>query len=122
MDNFFEQIQSMFEDQKLVQDLIDFIAPHEGQEGKIITAYSEQDGEVVFSVFSKEQYEMVKEMATILKKPVEDIIKELGPEEVDQFYYDPDQAPNDFLDDEECIDPDCDCHDWEDNDDDLDED
>lgn len=107
MDDFFEQIQSMFEDQKLVQDLIDFIAPHEGQEGKVITAYSEPDGEVVFSIFSKEQYQMVHEMAQILKKPVEDIVRELTPEEVDQFYYDPEG----FFEDEECDDPECDCHD-----------
>ena len=107
MDNFFEQIQSMFGDQELVQGLLEFIAPHEGKDDKVITAYSEDDGEIVFSIFSKEQYEMIYEMAKILKKPVEDIVRELGPDEVEQFYYDPDQ---DSDEDDECIDPDCDCH------------
>ena len=50
---------------------------------------------------------MIYEMAKILKKPVEDIVRELGPDEVEQFYYDPDQ---DSDEDDECIDPDCDCH------------
>jgi hypothetical protein len=108
MDNFFEQIQSMFGDQELVQNLIEFIAPHEGDEGKIITAYSEDDGEIVFSIFSKEEYQMVHEMAKILKKPVEDIIRDLSPDEVEQFYYDPGQDSDEDFD---CIDPECDCHD-----------
>jgi hypothetical protein len=107
MDNFFEQIQSMFGDEELVQGLLEFITPHEGQEDKIITAYSEDDGEIVFSIFSKEQYEMIYEMAKILKKPVEDIVRELGPDEVEQFYYDPGRYSDE---DDECIDPDCDCH------------
>ena len=108
MDNFFEQIESMFGDEELVQGLLEFIAPHEGEESKVITAYSEDDGEIVFSIFSKEQYEMIYEMAKILKKPVEDIVRDLSPDEVEQFYYDPGQ---DSDDDGECDDPDCDCHD-----------
>jgi hypothetical protein len=117
MDKFFEQIQSMFGDKELVQSLIDFIAPHEDQDGKIITAYSEDDGEIVFSIFTKEQYEMVLEMSKILKKDVEDIVKDLGPDEVDQLYYDPSQGTIDYYDYEDCVDPDCDCHDWEDEED-----
>lgn len=106
MEDFFEQIQFMFQDKKLVQDLINFITPHESSEEKIITAYAEPDGEIVFSIFTKQQYEMIHEMSTILKKSVEDIIRDLSPDEIDQFFYDPES----FFEDEECMDPECDCH------------
>jgi hypothetical protein len=128
MDNFLNQIISFFEDEVLRTDFINFLSPTEKDESTIVTAFTNTSNEIVFSVFSRETYNLINEMSIILNKPAEDIIKDLGPKEVDQFYFSPatgvynakdyhvlviDQQNRDLFEDifEECIDPECDCHD-----------
>lgn len=89
--DFFDQFMSFFENEVSRQEFLDFLLPNglDDVEDKMITGHVSDRGEIVFSVFDMEEWEMILEMSRIIKKDVEDIIKDLGPEEVHQLYIGP---------------------------------
>jgi hypothetical protein len=88
--DFFDHFMSFFESEVSRKEFMDFLLPDGMQEGeKMITGHVSDRGEIVFSVFSMEEWEMILEMSRIIKKEVEDIIKDLGPDEVHQLYIGP---------------------------------
>lgn len=91
--DFFDQFMSYFEDDTLRQELMDLLMP-DGNFNleKMITGHWTDDGYIVFSVFDTDEWKMITEMSKIIKKPVEDIVKDLGPDEVLQLHVRPDQG------------------------------
>ena len=59
---------------------------------KMITGHVSSKGEIVFSVFEMEEWEMLLEVSRIIHKDVEDIVKDLGPDEVRQLYIGPNRG------------------------------
>lgn len=91
--DFFDQFMKYLEDDTLREELLGILTTDgKFSEDKMITGHWSDDGYIVFSVFEIEEWEMIKEMSTIIKKSVEDIIKDLGPEEVLQLHIRPDQG------------------------------
>lgn len=93
--DFFDQFMNYFENEDLRQELIDLLMPDvsDQQEEKMITAHVSHAGEMVFSVFTMEEWKMVTEMSRIIGKEVDEIVKDLGPDDVLQLYIRPDQGP-----------------------------
>ena len=93
--DFFDQFMNYFENEDLRQQLIDLLMPDvsDQQEEKMITAHVSDAGEMVFSVFTMEEWKMVTEMSRIIGKEVDEIVKDLGPDDVLQLYIRPDQGP-----------------------------
>lgn len=90
--SFFEEFMSFFEDEDLREEFLDFLLPErdsEVYEEKMVTGHISDEGDMVFSVFSMEEWAMICEMSLIVQKPTEDIIKDLGPDEVLQLYVKP---------------------------------
>lgn len=90
--DFFDQFMSFFENEISRQELLEFLVPDgiiDKDEDKMITGHITERGEIVFSVFSMEHWEMILEMSRIIKKDVEDIVRDLGPDEVHQLYIGP---------------------------------
>jgi hypothetical protein len=87
--DFFDQFMSFFENEVSRQEFMDFLLP-DGMdaEEKMITGHVSERGEIVFSVFSMEEWRLILE-SQIIKKDVEDIVKDLGPDEVHQLYIGP---------------------------------
>lgn len=82
------------EDEELKDEFLGLILSNndiEQYNEKIITGHISDEGEMVFSVFSMEEWAMVCEMSLIVNKPAEDIIKDLGPDDVLQLYVKPDR-------------------------------
>jgi hypothetical protein len=89
--DFFDQFMNFFEDEDLREQLLGMIMSQDETQGeKMITGHWSQDGEIVFSVFSFDEWKMLQEMSLILEKDIEDIIKDLSPDEVQQLYIRPD--------------------------------
>jgi hypothetical protein len=91
--DFFDQFMDIFENEVSRQEFMDFLLP-EGTDAneKMITGHVSERGEIVFSVFSMEEWELVLEMSKIIKKDVDQIVKDLGPDEVHQLYIGPSQG------------------------------
>jgi hypothetical protein len=91
--DFFDQFMSFFENETSRQEFMDFLLP-DGMDAaeKMITGHVSEKGEIVFSVFSMEEWELILEMSRIIKKDVEDIVKDLGPDEVHQLYIGPNRG------------------------------
>ena len=81
--DFFNRFMSFFESETSRQEFMDFLLPEglEEDEDKMITGHISDRGEIVFSVFAMEQWELILEMSRIIKKDVEEIVKDLGPDE-----------------------------------------
>lgn len=91
--DFFDKFMSFFENEFSRQELMDFLLPDGLDAGeKMITGHISDRGEIVFSVFSMEEWELVLEMSRIIKKDVEEIVKGLGPDEVHQLYIGPNRG------------------------------
>lgn len=91
--DFFDQFMEYFDNEDIRQELLAMIIPDDEQNAeKMITGHFSDDGQIVFSVFSMEEWEMIKEMSIIVDKEIEDIIKDLGPDEVPQLWIRPDKA------------------------------
>lgn len=88
--DFFDQFMSFFENETSREEFMDFLLP-EGMDDseKMITGHVSDRGEIVFSVFSMEEWNLILEMSKIIKKDVEEIVKGLGPDEVHQLYIGP---------------------------------
>ena len=88
--DFFDHFMNFFESETSREEFMDFLLP-DGMDAseKMITGHVSDKGEIVFSVFSMEEWELILEMSKILKKDVEDIVKGLGPDEVHQLYIGP---------------------------------
>ena len=92
--NFFDQFLKFFEDDTLREQLIEMLMDQDELDGeKMVTGHWSNDGEIVFSVFSFDEWKLLQEMSLIIDKDIEDIIKDLGPDEVQQLYVRPDQEP-----------------------------
>lgn len=91
--DFFDQFMSFFESEISRQEFLDFLLPdgldEDDEQDKMITGHVTDRGEIVFSVFAMEHWEMILEMSRIIKKDVEDIVKDLGPDEVHQLHIGP---------------------------------
>lgn len=87
--DFFDKFMSFFENEFSRQEIMDFLLDGEEIGDKMITGHISDRNEIVFSVFSLEEWEMILEMSKIIKKDVEDIVKDLGPDEVRQLYLGP---------------------------------
>lgn len=91
--DFFDQFMSYFEDENTRKEIMELLLPDgETNLEKMITGHWSDDGYIVFSVFDIKEWEMVCEMSRIIRKPIEDIIKDLGPDEVLQLHIRPDQG------------------------------
>jgi hypothetical protein len=89
--DFFDEFMSHLGDEKLREEFMDLLMPNGVKgEDKMITGHHDDYGNLVMSVFSREEWQMLEEMSRIIAKPIEDIIKELGPDEVHQLYIGPD--------------------------------
>lgn len=88
--DFFDQFLSHLNDESLREEFMELLMPNGIKEDKMITGHHDEYGNLVMSVFSQEEWKMVEEMSRIISKPIEDIIKELGPDEVHQLYIGPD--------------------------------
>jgi hypothetical protein len=93
--DFFDELMNYFEDESIRDELMDMLMPTMSAQGdqKMITAHMSDTGEIVFSVFDMEEWKMLTEMSYIIDKPIDDIIKDLGPDDVLQLYVRPDQGP-----------------------------
>jgi hypothetical protein len=93
--DFFDEFMNYFEDDILRDELMELLIPtmNSGHEEKMITGHVSDSGEMVFSVFDFEEWKMITEISRIIDKPVDDIIKDLGPDDVLQLYIRPDQGP-----------------------------
>lgn len=91
--DFFDQFMNFFENEISRQEFMDFLLPDgmDAQE-KMITGHVSDKGEIVFSVFDMEEWEMLLEVSRIIQKDVEDIVKDLGPDEVRQLYIGPNRG------------------------------
>lgn len=91
--DFFDQFMNFFENEISRQEFMDFLLPDgmDAQE-KMITGHVSDRGEIVFSVFDMEEWEMLLEVSRIIQKDVEDIVKDLGPDEVRQLYIGPNRG------------------------------
>lgn len=91
--DFFDQFMNLFEDETSRQEFMDFLLPNGmDTDQKMITGHVSDRGEIVFSVFSMEEWDLIQEMSLIIKKDVDEIVKDLGPDEVHQLYIGPDQG------------------------------
>lgn len=91
--NFFESFRDFFEDRDSLVKLMEILGLDKDEAfDKIVTFHSLETGEIVLSVFTFDEFEMIKEMSEILNKEVEDIVRGLGPDEVQQVYIHPDQG------------------------------
>lgn len=89
--DFFDQFMNFFEDENLREQLLGMIMSEDNLQGeKMITGHFSDQGDIVFSVFDFEEWKMIQEMSLILDKDIEDIIKDLSPDEVQQLYIRPD--------------------------------
>jgi hypothetical protein len=92
--DFFDQFLSFFEDDNLREQLMAMLMKEDELDGeKMVTGHWSDDGEIVFSVFTFDEWKLLQEMSLIIDKDIEDIIKDLGPDEVQQLYVRPDQGP-----------------------------
>lgn len=93
--DFFDQFMNYIENEELRQELIDILMPDSSttELERMITAHMSEAGDIVFSVFSMEEWKMVTEMSRIIDKEVDEIVKDLGPDDVLQLYIRPDQGP-----------------------------
>jgi hypothetical protein len=92
--DFFNRFMSFFESETSRQEFMDFLLPEglDEHEDKMITGHISDRGEIVFSVFAMEQWELILEMSRIIKKDVEEIVKDLGPDEAHQLYIGPNRG------------------------------
>lgn len=93
--DFFDEFMNYFEDDVLREELMGLLMPtiSNQHEEKMITAHTNDLGDIVFSVFDVEEWKMVREMSAIIDKPIDDIVKDLGPDDVLQLHIRPDQGP-----------------------------
>lgn len=92
--DFFDKFINFFEDKDLRDQLIDMLIGDDQIDGeKMVTGHWSEDGEIVFSIFTFDEWRLLQEMSVIIDKDIEDIIKDLGPDEVQQLYIRPDQGP-----------------------------
>lgn len=89
--DFFDTFMSFFESEVSRKEFMDFLLPEGVSEDdeKMITGHVSDRGEIVFSVFSMSEWELILEVSKIIRKDVEDIVKDLGPDEVHQLYIGP---------------------------------
>jgi hypothetical protein len=57
----------------------------------VITFHTNDDKNIVLSVFDEEQWSLIEDMATFISKPVEDIIRDLDPSGPSVHIIDPDE-------------------------------
>lgn len=91
--NFFDDFMNFFDDKNSFIKLLEILGlDQQDSLNKVLTYHNLPTGEIVLSVFEPEEFELIREMSLILNKDTEDIIRGLGPDEVLQLRFHPDQG------------------------------
>jgi hypothetical protein len=64
---------------KDVSNMMEFEYEDEDEKQSIITFHTDEEGNLVLSVFDTDQWSLIEDMSEFAEKPVEDIIRELDP-------------------------------------------
>jgi hypothetical protein len=65
----------------------------------VITFHTNDDENIVLSVFDEEQWSLIEDMAAFIEKPIEDIVRDLDPSGPSVHVIDPDELEG-YLDDD----------------------
>ncbi len=72
-----------------VSGLTEFQFETDDPQEAIITFHTNDEGKMVLSVFSQEQWSLIEDMAKFVGKPVEDLVKDLDPSGPNIYVVDP---------------------------------
>lgn len=87
--NFWELIFKFFsEDHSQDGEIVEYEFEGLDDSRCIITAYSEGDNIIVVNLIDMDQWEMIKDIAEVTNAQVSDVVRGLGPDEVDQVRLD----------------------------------
>jgi hypothetical protein len=96
MESFWEVVKRIMKGlgDKDVTGLAEFQFDTENIKEAVVTFHTNDDGNMVMSVFDQDQWSLIEDMARFVHKPVEDIVKDLDPSGPNIFIVDPDDLDN----------------------------
>jgi hypothetical protein len=91
MDSFWDMVKRIMRGlgDRDVSGLTEFSFDTDNPEETILTFHTNDNGKMVLSVFSKEQWSLIEDMSKFVGKPTEDIVKELDPSGPNIYVLDP---------------------------------